>query len=887
MSTRVPFINREEELDIIEESIETYGERRVIYVRAEGGIGKTRLLQEVGNRRGHIEARSLLMPEIIDFDENTIYHEMNFALRIADLLGVQYFKDFFQELRDLTEIQSLGVSRGQLERRRAEVDQGFVKAFQKITSQQRVVLRLDTIEKAPRALNYILEATTSIDNVVLLMAGRPEPEAADELVRSKLEGKIHIIPLTALNEKASEVYLEEKQELLHTGLSPELAEKLLYLARGKPIFIDLAIEWLTRGRPIPWFLEKSLKELKLLSNEELMQFESQLVNHIADTRTLLDRLVLVLAHCYPLDLSMIEELLMISPSDAKALKNEAEGYVFIKALPGERITLHDEMRRMVETHVWPIVDPDEERQQRINKAASDYLKKRIKQITKGLQTQASSPPLEMTQWRKTQAKKEELWTLKEQLLRHLLMIDFSKGLKRFFEMFSEATDSYRYPLRLNWVELVEEQEDKLLPTKRFEVMIRKAKALLDDAQYSKAEKILLDAQNLSLKPEQEVDLLIQQANVVIRQGRLRDGIDLFSKAVDISKRQNLRKWLAKAENGLGWAYRLTAQFREAREHYEEALKVAIADNLLKEQALLYNNLGFLYAYEKDLPRCNERAVQFCKEALRLSQERGDQRGMGRAYSALGSVNFIAGNIVQAMQYFQKALDIFEPAGDEEWLSQVYAWRGAAYMSKPYKDFELAKKDLLRAEAFDIAKDKPMILSRLSLIYLLEGNLNKAEGVAQACREKSLELPDIWYQWVSIRDIARVARYQKAYHRFEEVKTMMNAYLNRWPDPDKRAWGMLLLELGSLALGKGNISTAVDYYDDGMRILTKLGRYGGDTPEVYLERLEQNVFKDTLALLPTQIREIGTQLLTNWQKEDLHILYPGLRKFYVRWSQWED
>jgi len=50
MSAQVPFIDREAELAQIERLISEWGTRRVICVGAHGGIGKTRLLQEIRNR---------------------------------------------------------------------------------------------------------------------------------------------------------------------------------------------------------------------------------------------------------------------------------------------------------------------------------------------------------------------------------------------------------------------------------------------------------------------------------------------------------------------------------------------------------------------------------------------------------------------------------------------------------------------------------------------------------------------------------------------------------------------------------------------------------------------------------------------------------------------
>ncbi len=47
MSNQVPFINREEELKLAKKLIEQWGTRRVICFEALGGIGKTRILQEI------------------------------------------------------------------------------------------------------------------------------------------------------------------------------------------------------------------------------------------------------------------------------------------------------------------------------------------------------------------------------------------------------------------------------------------------------------------------------------------------------------------------------------------------------------------------------------------------------------------------------------------------------------------------------------------------------------------------------------------------------------------------------------------------------------------------------------------------------------------------
>lgn len=303
--------------------------------------------------------------------------------------------------------------------------------------------------------------------------------------------------------------------------------------------------------------------------------------------------------------------------------------------------------------------------------------------------------------------------------------------------------------------------------------------------------------------------------------------------------------------------------------------------------MLYNNLGFLYAYRKDFPGYYDTALRFCKESLRLAQQLENERGIGRAYSALGCITFMGGDIEQSLDYFRKALEIFEPTNDEEWLSTVYAWRGAVYMSTPYQDLDLAERDLLRAKGIGIPKELPMVLSRLGLIYLLREKYDQAEECITQCHEMAYNLPDFWYQWVSIRDMARLASYTKQYDRLETLENEMQAYLAQHPKPDARAGGMLYMELGTLSMGQGKVEDAAQHYYDGMKILTYIGPYGGDTPITYLDRLEKDIFINHLRLTPKQIRDIGSRLLKLWQAGNFHILYPDVRAVFSNWTNWQE
>src|SRR2546429_1677088 len=91
----------------------------------------------------------------------------------------------------------------------------------------------------------------------------------------------------------------------------------------------------------------------------------------------MDRLLLVLSRIYPMDVEMAKELLGLSREEANTLVETAKEYVFIKSLPGAKITLHDEMRKMVNELVWPLIDKTDERKRRDSKIATAIFERRV------------------------------------------------------------------------------------------------------------------------------------------------------------------------------------------------------------------------------------------------------------------------------------------------------------------------------------------------------------------------------------------------------------------------------------------------------------------------------------------------------------------------------
>jgi hypothetical protein len=118
----------------------------------------------------------------------------------------------------------------------------------------------------------------------------------------------------------------------------------------------------------------------------------------------------------------------------------------------------------------------------------------------------------------------------------------------------------------------------------------------------------------------------------------------------------------------------------------------------------------------------------------------------------------------------------------------------------------------------------------------------------------------------------------------DLKSSSN-YLEEWEAQDLRALGMLYLNLGQLALGKSDLASAVEHFKLGLELLAQLGRYGNDTPQAHIERLEKAMVTD-LHLSPEQIRDIGSKLLSFWQEERLDVIHPDVRILLSKWAKWE-
>lgn len=900
MARKVPFIGRGKELQQIEKFFRETGTLCVICVFGPGGIGKTRLLEEIEKCFAFPSNNHVLMPAIIDFDNLVLTTPESAALRVIRSLGENHFDNYFQELQDLRKMENSDVSAEKLGEQGAKVLQTLAEDFNRVTSIRRVVLRYDSIEKLdwPVWESYV-DVIKNTKNVLYVIAGRHAVPLQESLHKNLGKSAI-FINLGPLKTTSRKEYLTAKQNLLHTSISPKLADKLLFLSDGRPILLDLAVEWLSRDYPLTWMTEETLPQLKKLSPRKINQrkddFRMHLVHHIRQIRSPMDQLMLLMSRIYPLNRTMIANFLKISDEKAQKLFEQATSFAFVKHLSIETISLHDEMREMVLKYVWPEVDKDGDRRRRDSDLAVGYLEQQVRSLTKQADELAQRQKHrarkgnlqeELNTFLKREELDREIWALREQLVLHSLYIDVTTGITRFVEAFDEALKQKRYSTLPILLEQVENFRDQLPAEAEYEFGICRVKWLLDQRKSDQAKAILDELmQKYGDDDGRKVNMLTRLARIATQEGEMLDAIEHLSSAVDICQKSTELQQTALGHvlNTLGRTYRLVGYWKEAEEKYHQALDLIRKTGDQARLAAAYNNLGFIVGLQSDY----ESALRYCRQALRMQENHNLRFDSGRTHNTMGIIYRGKKEYLAALEHANQAIAIFREFKDIVWLAWAYCERGATKWQM--KQIDDAKSDLdksykLSTEA-NLQPAQAVYLHRVGHIYMERGEYKKAEE----CFKKSAALAGQAYNYH--QTVTNLQGLVELYYSIGYTHHLKNEYAKRdeWYKKTiemAEQWrleyeerkkldfplytGSRLRILGDIAYDRKEFKRSLAYYKQAFPKIASRGGYSVYALTAHLDQLQERI--DLLP--PAMAITWCDQLEKHWKKQGLHQEFPEM------------
>lgn len=735
MAERRLFIGRSEELGKILSLARQKHSTNVLFVEGRGGIGKTALLNEAQILcRSEIGSDELLVTDIIDFDDRANLIPENVRKKITEMLGADHFSRYITAVKQLRTMEKEGLSGDRLREKKKEVRTIFADDFNAVSRRKRIVLFFDTMDLLPattvwdRLSRFILDA----QNVLFILAGRLSIKLV-ESITPKLDNKVEVMTLRRMSEKDSQKYLVMKKKRMRLNIPESFERKLLYISRGRPILIDLAVEWLARSFNMEWLENVDPDDRQEIDEErdkkQILDWEKHLVSHIHELQYPIDKLSLILSRIYPLTETGAQHFFDRQDIDISALFKYAQEFVFVKVLPGEplSISLHDEMRRMVNEYVWPVIDPDGDQRRWESRVALEYIQSHINQVETDIEAIKSGkknvPHTELA----LHGLESHLEILQKQRKEHHVFINLFENFEIYKGASEQASRAYDDIFAKRLQDAVKSLYNLFTEDQKFNFDLIKGKLLYRLHENDKAQHLFNELLEKNLKRNNEPRLAEIYNGLGVSEmylGNLQAALEYQKKSLALFKKLKDDNNIPKVANQIGLIYSKLEKWEEAIATFKEALeiteKLPPEDDTFDVMAGILNYWGYVYGM---VGRFVE-AVAYCQGAIKIWTNLGLERKTARGFALLGAVYRIMEKYDLAEKYLEKAINGIEFPNDSERLIKAYSELGFTYHIMGPNQEQIIKAQSYLENGVEYAEmhgerlELPLLLSRLARLYWL-------------------------------------------------------------------------------------------------------------------------------------------------------------------------
>ncbi len=740
-------IDRNKELEEIERAFENG--LRVVYLIGKGGIGKTRLLEEMC--RNHGDFVTLGVFDVYHSD----YHKVSGVERaivekVRKHVDSAAFRDYDKVRKNYLDAREKGMSSKSLEELRRKVAETFWKDFGAVIKElgnKHLMLCFDTMEllfhetdevetllgDRPRGLelaDWLNEAMgKDFPNLHFLLSGRPERDWWVTLSKTRKGEKVELGPL---DEEGVADYLSS------IGMRGENPEMVYGWTRGEPLRLVFVTILRASGIDLPD---------PPVSDEEI---DKALINQVMN---LTDDTSLALPYIAFLAKGVTPEVLSRAMSKAYGdawSERKAEEFLgwfrnmpFVKIRPSyDRIFLHDEMYRVMRQYVL-----------------------------KGMEIELAEAAGRVVEYYR-----EHENLPRSETVYYYLCSSWRDGFDEYRKLSDEAIAEHRTGddllLRDEVLRFVEDHGYKnLLPQITKDATIRWPKRLIAMGEYQSAKKLAAKIREQgklnSLTEEEQQVFSVYEAEAKIYTGDIELGLKQLEKArerlkierrVEPTSYEGGRKVQAciRALNDIGYANARRSEYWKSAESYREALNRYLAllplnlrekrqqrrwesavsfllglygKSMLSDWADTLKNLSFVYS-KLGFHRA---AYLLASESNRMYHSVGNEYGRGMTMSTKGAIFIEREWYCNARRVLEEALRMFGTEGslpDERGkslalLSMGQALRKLVDMENIHgreEEFEnlLSESEEALKEALQILEKKER--SRLSEVYQALGCL---------------------------------------------------------------------------------------------------------------------------------------------------------------------
>ena len=248
--------------------------------------------------------------------------------------------------------------------------------------------------------------------------------------------------------------------------------------------------------------------------------------------------------------------------------------------------------------------------------------------------------------------------------------------------------------------------------------------------------------------------LFNRANAIRNLGRYQQAIALYEQAAAIYETSGEQARLADSLNRMGAALYHTGDYARGQRAMERSL--SIRRRLDDKVGISYSlvNLSSLYYHQGQFGSARKAA----QEASEIASSIGDPYGEDAALNNLGMTIREQGDPAQAVLLLRRALEIGREIGDQALEPDALSELGKAY--HVLGDLEQAQKMLEKAlemASISVARFQlPLIHVRLAQLFLARGQDGEALTQAHAGLQEAEGVGDPWQKGVAHRMMAQVA-----------------------------------------------------------------------------------------------------------------------------------
>lgn len=873
------FIGRRDDLNTICKKL--HGKSNLLCITGEGGIGKTRILSQIEEACQH-DIHWLFLP-IFDFDDYRFHYIENIPIEIANKLGREHFSGYFEQLEQLHFMEKHRASVEYLAQQSQFINDEFVKEFNiAILNQgiEKAVIRFDTTDNLHGVLgplSFIAWLTKNLLNTFIIIVGRDSAKILNELgvlsSAEKEEMTYQLMPLP-FSDCVDYVYIKSRSlSLDSTLLDEELLKRMVLLSRGKIILLDITLNWIWQNNNIlPKWLQQPIKE----GDESVYDdFEIQVFSYLKEGRDRLDSLILLMSKVYPLDEASIKDLHNYSDAETKELKDAAQSLSFVKSIPGGFIKLHDEAERIINTHIWETLPQNWLEFTR--KKAVKYLHNKSTSFIQNIRENAIS------------ATNYPMFGFISQQLHHLLQLDLTEGYDVFKDYWSIAERELQsIAFQRALLDEITPYIGELEMRGSFDVTLSQANRLIRDGDPQRAIEDYLNpllSGKYTLESTTLTSSLLLKATAEFKLGNFDESFSSLNKIVDVSVKESNNPLIVKTKLMLGNLMTLNGRLTDAIHNYLSSLDFAI-------RGVDDESIGVLLswmAYTQSLLGNDKSALHHIEQAILFyspSKLAGDSLRitMGQSFWLIGLSLLEIGFPQRALEYFQIAGEQLTPLGLQEWKENLALGRSDSYLAMgKIEDAYTEIKPISTSQHRSIQYKVQLSLAN---IEWLRGNHKETVNLLIQSFEGVKSYQDVLYKLRILCLLSLAAFYNDNLEMstLDEIAIEYEKIVKQHGETEHFYFdGIVLTQLGHLAIKNGKIALAIEYYQRGMPKLARSAEF--HAYETYnLSRQLRFMSDKVLKLIPLQdVRKLGKEFLQFWKDNDLEVLCSEAVLFFHNWE----